>query len=157
MDRLFDNCIDLFIQRGKTRLVLCDGLVQRAAAFQMPIAALSDAGGNPGMDAFYVNTFNGVNFNSVYYEQDFTSANTGGAVNLETVSEQLLYEVGDPRRYLTPDVHADFTGVRFRSVGVDRVAVEGASGRARPERLKVSIGYRDGHYFVGGVPGDGLR
>ena len=43
-------------------------------------AALSDVGGNPGLDAFYVNTWNGVSFNSVFFEQDFTAANTGGAV-----------------------------------------------------------------------------
>src|SRR4051812_38715441 len=43
-------------------------------------AALADAGGNPGLDSFYVNTWNGHGFNSVYFEQDFTSANTGGAV-----------------------------------------------------------------------------
>ncbi len=48
--------------------------------FQLPIAPLSDAGGNPGLDSFYVNTWNGHGFNSVYYEQDFTSNNTGGAV-----------------------------------------------------------------------------
>jgi hypothetical protein len=51
-----------------------------SAAFNLPIAALSDVGGNPGLDAFYVNTYNGVSFKSVYYEQDFTPANTGGAV-----------------------------------------------------------------------------
>jgi len=51
-----------------------------SSAFQMPIAALSDAGGNPGLDQFYVNTYNGVSFQSVYYEQDFTTGNTGGAV-----------------------------------------------------------------------------
>jgi len=49
-------------------------------ALQVPIAALSDGGGNPGLDQFYINTYNGVSFQSVYYEQDFTSANTGGAV-----------------------------------------------------------------------------
>jgi hypothetical protein len=51
-----------------------------SAAFQMPIAALADGGGNPGLDAFTISTWNGVSFSSVYYEQDFTSANTGGAV-----------------------------------------------------------------------------
>ncbi len=51
-----------------------------SAAFQLPLAPLSDAGGNPGLDQFYVNTWNGHGFNSVYYEQDFTSNNTGGAV-----------------------------------------------------------------------------
>ncbi len=48
--------------------------------FQFPMAPLSDTGGNPGLDQFYVNTWNGHGFNSVYYEQDFTSNNTGGAV-----------------------------------------------------------------------------
>lgn len=46
----------------------------------LPVAALADAGGNPGLDSFYINIWNGVGLDSVYYEQDFTSANTGGAV-----------------------------------------------------------------------------
>jgi len=49
-------------------------------AMHLPVAALADGGGNPGLDSFYVNKWNGVGFDSVYYEQDFTSANTGGAV-----------------------------------------------------------------------------
>jgi hypothetical protein len=69
---------------------------------------------------------------------------TGGAVNRETVSEQLLYEVGNPAAYLTPDVVADFTSVRLDEVARDVVAVTGARGRPAPERLKVSIAYRDG-------------
>ncbi len=72
---------------------------------------------------------------------------TGGAVTTATVKEQLLYEIGDPGRYLQPDVVADFTGVSVRAIGPDRVAVEGASGSARTGLLKVSIGYVDG--FVG--------
>jgi hypothetical protein len=74
-------------------------------------------------------------------------ANTGGIVSVATCSEQILYEVGDPTAYLTPDVTADFSQIRLASVGPDRVQVSGASGRARPEKLKVVVGYRDG--FIG--------
>jgi hypothetical protein len=74
---------------------------------------------------------------------------TGGAVNLETVTEQLLYEVGDPAAYLTPDVTADFTSVALREVKADVVEVTGARGRPAPDRLKVSIAYRDGYAASG--------
>lgn len=69
---------------------------------------------------------------------------SGGAVNVETVSEQLLYEVGDPAAYLTPDVIADFTSVKLSEAGRDAVAVSAAKGKPAPEKLKVSIAYRDG-------------
>ncbi len=69
---------------------------------------------------------------------------TGGAVNIETVSEQLLYEVGDPAAYLTPDVTADFTSVTLREAGRDVVQVEGARGRPATDSYKVSCSYRDG-------------
>jgi hypothetical protein len=54
-----------------------------------------------------------------------------------TCGEQLLYEVDDPTTYLTPDVEADFSGVTFRQLGADRVLAEGATGRPRPQQLKV--------------------
>ncbi len=69
---------------------------------------------------------------------------TGGAVNLETVAEQLLYEVGDPAAYLTPDVVADFTSVHLTPAGTDRVHVVTENGIPATDTYKVSIAYRDG-------------
>ena len=69
---------------------------------------------------------------------------TGGRVSPATCTEQLLYEIHDPAAYLQPDVIADFSGVMLTQVGPDRVAVEGADGRAPTGQLKVSVAYRDG-------------
>ncbi len=69
---------------------------------------------------------------------------TGGAVNRETVAEQLLYEVGDPAAYLTPDVTADFTSLTLDEVGPDVVQVRQVHGKPATDTYKVSIAYRDG-------------
>jgi hypothetical protein len=69
---------------------------------------------------------------------------TGGRVSVGTVTEQLLYEIGDPAAYLTPDVVVDLTGIELRDDGPDRVRVTGARGCPRPDRLKAVIGYADG-------------
>ncbi|HEX4609762.1 MAG TPA: acyclic terpene utilization AtuA family protein [Urbifossiella sp.] len=74
---------------------------------------------------------------------------TGGAVNVETLAEQLLYEVADPARYYTPDVVADFTTVQLRPAGPGVVAVSGGSGRGVTDSYKVSVAYRDGFTAAG--------
>jgi hypothetical protein len=71
-------------------------------------------------------------------------AGSGGCVTGATCKEQLLYEIHDPASYVTPDVVADFSTARITDLGGDRVRVEGARGRQRPDRLKVSVGQFDG-------------
>ena len=69
---------------------------------------------------------------------------TGGLVTRATCTEQLLYEIHDPARYVQPDVVADFSRVELKEVGPDRVLVTGGSGHPASGQLKVSVGYRDG-------------
>lgn len=74
---------------------------------------------------------------------------TGGLVSCQTVREQLLYEMGDPQSYLTPDVVADFTTVELEPDGTDRVKVSGVRGRKPTDLLKVSVAYEDGFKLSG--------
>ena len=74
---------------------------------------------------------------------------TGGRISVPTVTEQLVYEMGDPTSYITPDVVADFTTIRLEPDGPDRVRVFGIRGRAPTDKLKVSIAYRAGFKAVG--------
>jgi hypothetical protein len=70
---------------------------------------------------------------------------SGGRVNRETVTEQLLYEIGDPAHYLTPDVDVDFTTLELSEQGPDRMAVRGATGRPATGTYKVSLAYKAGY------------
>jgi len=72
---------------------------------------------------------------------------TGGAVTLQTVKEQMLYEVHDPANYITPDVIVDFTTARIEEIGPNRVRVTNIGGKPRTPTLKVSIGCTEG--FIG--------
>jgi hypothetical protein len=78
-------------------------------------------------------------------------ASEGGCVTLQTVKEQLLYEVHDPTAYLTPDVTANFAAAELAECGLDRVRVSGLSGAQRPEKLKVTIGFDGGYQGEAGV------
>jgi hypothetical protein len=74
---------------------------------------------------------------------------TGGVVSVASVSEQLVYEMGDPNSYITPDGIADFTTIRLEQDGRDRVRVSGIKGRERTDKLKLSIAYFYGYKAVG--------
>ena len=76
---------------------------------------------------------------------------SGGAVTARTCKEQLLYEVHDPRRYLQPDVVADFSHVTVEEIGPDRVRIQGGRGAPRPDTLKVSVGYIDSYIGEGQI------
>jgi len=81
---------------------------------------------------------------------------TGGVVNRAICAEQLLYEIGDPSSYITPDVIVDFTAVELEEIGKDRVRISGGRGRARPGNLKVSVGVKEGWIGEGEITFAGL-
>ena len=74
---------------------------------------------------------------------------TGGRIDVAGVTEQLVYEMGDPRAYITPDGVADFTTIQLAQVGKDRVRVSGVRGKPATDKLKVSIAYFYGYKAVG--------
>jgi hypothetical protein len=83
-------------------------------------------------------------------------AGTGGLICPSTVGEQMLYEIGDPRAYILPDVVCDFTAVTLTQAGTDRVEVKGARGRAPTDQAKASLTYADGFramslFMIGGI------
>ena len=83
-------------------------------------------------------------------------AGSGGCVTVATCASQLLYEIENPAAYLQPDVVADFSNVTLTQIGLDRVQVSGATGRQRPDKLKVTVGHRDGFIGEGQISYAGL-
>ena len=74
---------------------------------------------------------------------------TGGLVSVDTVSEQLVYEMGDPKHYITPDCIADFSSIKVHQNGPNRVRITGVKGKDKTPTLKVSISYLDGYKATG--------
>ncbi|KAA3616432.1 MAG: DUF1446 domain-containing protein [Calditrichaeota bacterium] len=74
---------------------------------------------------------------------------TGGEVSIESVTSQLMYEMGDPENYITPDVVVDFTTVKLEEQGKDRVRVYGIRGKKATDFLKVSASYANGYKAIG--------
>jgi hypothetical protein len=73
---------------------------------------------------------------------------TGGKVNIETVTSQLVYEMSDPANYITPDCVADFTSIQLKQDGEDRVAISGIKGRPATDTYKVSISFHEGYKII---------
>ena len=76
---------------------------------------------------------------------------TGGTVSVETVSEQLLYEIGDPTNYITPECIADFTSIKLEQIDKDRVRVYNIKGKPYTDLYKVSMAYNDGYSAIGSL------
>jgi hypothetical protein len=76
---------------------------------------------------------------------------TGGRVSVATVTEQLMYEMGDPKNYITPDGIADFTTINLEQAGENRVRVSGIKGRPATDQYKVSISFLSGYKAAGGL------
>lgn len=74
---------------------------------------------------------------------------TGGLVSVETITSQLLYELGDPKNYLGPDCIADFTSIQIKPAGHNRVAISGIKGRPATPTYKVSMSYANGYKILG--------
>jgi Acyclic terpene utilisation family protein AtuA len=83
-------------------------------------------------------------------------AGSGGCVTVATCASQLLYEIENPAAYLQPDVVADFSNATLTQDGPDRVQVAGATGHPRPDKLKVTVGHRDGFIGEGQISYAGL-
>jgi hypothetical protein len=111
-------------------------------------------GGNCMIDWWQVPDLAAVGFPIVEVAADGTFVVTkhqgsGGWVTRGSVTEQIVYEMGDPSTYITPDVIADFTSIQLDEQGDDRVRVHGIKGRARTDFLKVSIAYSSGWKATG--------
>ncbi len=113
-------------------------------------------GGNCQVDWETIPHLEDVGYPIVEAEPDGTfcltkHAGTGGRITVASVKEQLLYEMGDPHEYITPDCVADFTTIRLDQAGPDRVRFSGIRGHAATEFYKVSISYSAGFKAIGSM------
>ena len=113
-------------------------------------------GGNCQVDWRNIPDMSNIGYPIIEAEPDGTFAitkhpGTGGRISADVIKEQLLYELGDPKNYITPDCVADFTTIRLRDDGIDRVRVTGIGGGARPAMLKLSISYSHGWRAIGSL------
>jgi hypothetical protein len=111
-------------------------------------------GGNCQVDWETIPDFAGIGYPILEAEPDGRFAvtkhpATGGRVTVAGVTEQLVYEIGDPRAYITPDVVADFTTIQLQQAGPDRVQFWGVKGRPATEFYKVSVSYAAGFKAAG--------
>lgn len=111
-------------------------------------------GGNSQVDWEHVQDYAGIGYPIIEAEADGAFVitkhpGTGGCVTVAGVTEQLLYEIGDPASYITPDCIADFTTIQLEQQGPDRVRFSGIKGRPATEFYKVSISYSAGYKAVG--------
>jgi hypothetical protein len=114
------------------------------------------SGGNCQVDWETIPDLAGIGYPILEVESDGTFVvtkheGTGGRVTVASVKEQLLYEIGDPRSYVTPDCIADFTTIQLEQAGADRVRFRGIQGRSATDSYKVSISYAAGFKATGSV------
>jgi hypothetical protein len=112
------------------------------------------SGGNCQVDWQRIPDMANIGYPIVEAEPDGTFVVTkheaaGGRVSVRTVKEQLLYELGDPKNYITPDCVADFTSIQLADAGANRVRVTGIRGGPRPPMLKLSLSYANGWKAIG--------
>jgi hypothetical protein len=131
-----------------------DKLAAGSVAGHIIECSTQTTGGNCQVDWQNIPDLANIGYPIVEAEPDGTfvvtkHSGTGGRVHSDIVKEQLLYELGDPRNFMTPDCIADFTTIHLEDVAPDRVQVSGIRGGERPANLKLSISYANGWKSIG--------